>query len=256
MSMYVKDKNGEIKKVSAVTNVEKHYDEFWDIFQDYGNRTNYNSGFGLGWTKKNFKPKYDIKPTFAYQFNQSGSYEQLLREGQVVMKELEEEQGITFDFSKCPNLTQLNAGLLFSELNVIDMASATSTADLIFYCGYTSGSTREQLALRRIERLILYDINKFSSNSFGYAVGLEYVGFEGVLATSGLNLSYSTKLNKESHIKLINTLSSTTSGLSVTLSKTAVNKAFETSSGANDGSTSIEWLNLIATKSNWTISLS
>jgi hypothetical protein len=33
----------------------------------------------------------------------------------------------------------------------------------------------------------------------------------------------------------------------------AVNKAFETSEGANDGKTSTEWETLIGTKTNWTI---
>lgn len=234
---------------------QEEYDRFWDILQNYGKRTNYSEAFTIGWTKKNFRPKYDIKPTFAYQFNISGDYNQLLEEGQVIMKDLEEEQGITFDFSKCPNLTRLNAGALFKELNVIDMTGSESLADLAFYSGYIPYNLRLVLGLRRIERLILWEKNKFDDFTFGYSEALEYIGFEGVFATNGLNLKWSTKLDKESHIKLVNTLSSTTSGLSVTVSKTAVNKAFETSAGANDGSTSQEWLNLIATKSNWTISL-
>lgn len=63
------------------------------------------------------------------------------------------------------------------------------------------------------------------------------------------------KLSKPSITSIINCLSTTTSGLTVTLSKTAVNNAFETSEGVADGSTSQEWLNLVATKTNWTISL-
>jgi hypothetical protein len=54
---------------------------------------------------------------------------------------------------------------------------------------------------------------------------------------------------------IVNALSTTTTGLFVTLRKDAVNKAFETSEGAMDGSTSDEWLALAATKANWTISL-
>ena len=50
-------------------------------------------------------------------------------------------------------------------------------------------------------------------------------------------------------------LTDTASGKTITFSKTAVNKAFETSAGANDGSTSAEWLALVGTKPNWTISL-
>ena len=38
---------------------QARYDEFWDNFQQNGNRTNYVCGFsGMGWNKENFNPKY------------------------------------------------------------------------------------------------------------------------------------------------------------------------------------------------------
>lgn len=256
MSIYIKDKNGEIKKVGMVTNVEMTLDDMWDYIQSFGQRTSYAYFSDILWTAKNFKPKYDVRPTTSYQFlkNTHGNIgiNKLLTEGQVNMKKLEEEKGIVFDFSNCTNLELGFANGLFSELNVIDVSKAT--LNYAFYGGYLNGYP--ELKLRRIERLICSENTTFYANTFSYDGELVYVGFEGVLATSGLNLSYSEKLNKESHIKLINILSSTTTGLSITLSSVAVNKTFETSSGANDGSTSQEWLDLIATKSNWTISLS
>lgn len=37
---------------------------FWDVFQDYGNRTDYTYAFyGEGWTDETFNPKYTVKPT-------------------------------------------------------------------------------------------------------------------------------------------------------------------------------------------------
>lgn len=37
------------------------YDRFWDAYQNYGNRADYQNGFsGEGWTDETFKPKYDI----------------------------------------------------------------------------------------------------------------------------------------------------------------------------------------------------
>jgi hypothetical protein len=71
----------------------------------------------------------------------------------------------------------------------------------------------------------------------------------------GLNLKYSKKLNKASVENVVNTLSKNTTGVKVTISKTAVNKAFETSVGANNGSTSAEWEALKNSKSNWIINL-
>ena len=68
-------------------------------------------------------------------------------------------------------------------------------------------------------------------------------------------MSQCTLLDKESLTSIINCLSDSTSGLTVTLSLTAVNKAFEITNGADNGSNSTEWLNLVNTRSNWTISL-
>lgn len=38
---------------------------FWDVFQDYGNRRNYDNAFGYGFTDENFHPKYPIVATNA-----------------------------------------------------------------------------------------------------------------------------------------------------------------------------------------------
>jgi hypothetical protein len=62
--------------------------------------------------------------------------------------------------------------------------------------------------------------------------------------------------DKETIVSMINTLSQNATGMVATVGKKAVDKAFETSEGANDGSENAEWLTLTATKTNWTISLS
>jgi hypothetical protein len=62
-------------------------------------------------------------------------------------------------------------------------------------------------------------------------------------------------LNKASIVSVLGGLDHGKSGLTLTLRLDAVNKAFETSEGAMDGSTSDEWLALAATKPSWTISL-
>ena len=94
-----------------------------------------------------------------------------------------------------------------------------------------------------------------SANAFTECKNLEHIIFDGVMAGTGLNMKWSTKLDKESITSVINALSTTTTGLTVTLSKTAVDNAFATAEGAADGSTSAEWLALVATRSNWTIAL-
>lgn len=93
------------------------------------------------------------------------------------------------------------------------------------------------------------------TNAFGGCTSLEELILSGTLKRSGLDLKWSKKLSKESIESVINVLSTTASGQNVILSQTAVDRAFETLEGANDGSTSAEWEALANTKMNWTITL-
>ena len=81
-----------------------------------------------------------------------------------------------------------------------------------------------------------------------------YKYFDGFIHKS-LSFASSKKLLKASITNVIEHLSVTASGQTVTFTQIAVNNAFETTAGAGDGSTSAEWQSLIAPKSNWTISL-
>lgn len=115
-------------------------------------------------------------------------------------------------------------------------------------CGY----------LKKIPSLILeIPITKMSS-AFANCISLEEITVtcvnDGCFAAS-FDISAATKLTKASWVSIINALSSTTSGLSITGSLASVKKAFETGEGANDGDTSAEWASLESSKSNWTISL-
>lgn len=227
----------------------------WELIQKGGTNTDIGTRLltGANFTKKTYRPIYDIRPTSAYDWSMNCPNDKsiLFTEGQVNMKELEEEQGMVHDFSNCTSVYRAFCSGLFSELNVIDISKATNT-DLAFYGGYFN-SANSVLRLKRIERLIFSENTVIASNMLKYNGLMEYIGFEGVIAKNGLDLSSCVKLDKESHIKLVNILSSNTSGLSVTVSQRAVNKAFETSEGANDGLTSPEWLALRATKENWGI---
>lgn len=98
--------------------------------------------------------------------------------------------------------------------------------------------------IKYIRKLIWGNITN-NSNMFLNCTKLEELNCEGIIDITGINLQWSTKLSRESITSVINCLSTTTSGLSVTLSKTAVENAFTTE----------EWTALEATKPNWTISL-
>lgn len=127
---------------------------------------------------------------------------------------------------------------------LIDLTIAKEMQSTFYQCQY----------LKTIREIIITEDTTINLAVFYNCNVLENLTFTGVIGAT-FSLQWSTKLTKASITSIVNALSTTTSGLSVTLSKTAVNKAFKTSVGANDGSTSTEWTTLIATKSNWTISL-
>jgi hypothetical protein len=105
-------------------------------------------------------------------------------------------------------------------------------------------------------RLLSLTQDTIFAGAFYLCSSLENLTIEGTIGQNGFNLQYSKKLSKASITSIIEHLSTTTSGLTVTFSRDAVNKAFETSEGANDGSTAGEWLSYTATaRPKWNFSL-
>ena len=215
-------------------------DAFWDAYQQNGTRTDYQGAFGgLGWTNEVFKPKYDIATTnAAYMFRLSGI------SGDLV--EILNNLGVTLDFSKTANFAETFSNCYnLTRVGVIDISKATYATNMFTQC----------TNLKTIDKLIVSESTVLSAFP-GAVRALENLTIEGTIGKSGMNLSYAVKLNKASIISVINALSATTSGLSITLSKTAVDDAFYDEDGEGAiGSESLEWATLIGTKSNWTISL-
>lgn len=219
-------------KEGLETGAADEYNSFWDNFQQNGKRTNYSKSFAVSWTKDIFKPKYDIQPTDATEMFRNS-------EMQIDLVEHLNNLGITLDFSKATVVTGLFQSSLFTHVGEISCVSATGILYYTFLCG----------TLVTIDKWILKDDGSQGFyNTFNLASSLENITVEGVIGQNGLNLQWSTKLSKASITSIINALSTTTSGLTITLSKTAVNNAF-------GGINTTEWKTLIATKSNWTISL-
>ena len=223
------------------------YDAFWDVKLNYGKRTNFKFFiYNESHTKETFKPNRDIRPVGDVE-DMFTPDSQSIKEHQFDMKEIENSCGMVFDFSKATVFSKTFGRGFWKHLNVIDMSSATS-AMYTFYPYVT-----EPYRIESIERLIFSENTVFDRSTFLYATQLKHAIFAGIIARS-LEVQWSP-LDRESLTSIINALSTTTTGLTVTLSRTAVNKSFETSTGVNDGSTSTEWLALVATRSNWTIAL-
>ena len=210
---------------------QAEYDAFWDAYQENGNRTNYEHAFaGQGWTEENFRPKYDIRPVNSYMMFRNSSIK-----GDIV--QILKDCGVILDMSLCSGWVQYSfSGLLASRLGVIDFSNAVMLYEPFGNC----------INLHTIDELILSKDCE------------ETTAFRGCTSLANLKISGEigkpftfqwSPLTKASITSVINALSTTTSGLTVTFSLTAVNNAFE---GGSEGS---EWQALIATKPNWTISL-
>ena len=213
---------------------KSQYDEFWDTFQDNGNRTNYQEAF-RNWKASVLKPKNRMPVSTMYNAFAYADIE-TFNWGLIDTTNNATCYGA---FSSCSKLKEIDL-----ELNV--QASTGTSGYQVTFINCSS--------LKKVKKIHCYKEVGFT-NAFNSCKALEEVIFDGEIGQGTLNLRYSPLLNKASIQSVINCLSTDTSGLTVTLSLTAVKKAFETSDGANDGNTSTEWTALANTKSNWNISL-
>ena len=209
---------------------KSEYDRFWDAYQENGNRTHYGSAFCKGWTVDNFKPKYSIAPVGQ---NGAGS---MFNGCQVVgdLVTICEAQGITIDFSKATYMEHVFYTSKFTRVGVVDVSKCDRNASTFAYA----------YNLKTIDKLVVSETTPFYG-TFASCTALEDMVIEGAIGVNGLNLQWSTKLTRASIESIINALSTKAVGLSVTLSKTAVNNAF----------TDTEWATLVNTRPNWTINL-
>lgn len=217
---------------------QAEYDAFWDAYQENGTRTYYALAFsGKAWVDSIFKPKHNIVVTgYAdYLFSQTGITD---------IKGLLEAQGRVLDTSGATTLNMSFYSSSITHLPTIDCSGVNRSTGMQYLINGNAN-------LVSVEKVIMPDPTLISNyNSFlSGCPKLETVVIEGVIGKGGIAVDASTKLSHDSIVSIINALSTTTSGLAITLSKTAVNNAF---TGGVDGS---EWQALIATKPKWTISL-
>lgn len=215
---------------------EAAWNEFWDSYQDNGSRTNYQYGFA-GWRDENLYPKYDIVLGNGYH----GAYMFYDCRCEDLTQRLE-DCGVTFDTSKCGDMYQMFGAFRGKRVPRIDCSSSMSYnrgAQYLFSNVYN---------LETVDALVLQE-NTSLTGAFNNCKTLKNITIEGTIGQN-LDMKSCTVLSKASIINIINHLSSTTSGLTVTLSETAVISAYGTNYLSNQ-----EWLNLRATKTNWTISL-
>lgn len=212
----------------------------WGAIQNDGNRTEYGSAFfGGSWTKETFKPTFSIRPTqaascFLHFNNAPNDLEQ------IDFVELAEKQGIEIDFSACKNMNMAFGTGGISRLGTVDVRQSTILTGTFY------GSYNKQQGLVTIERLIVSENTVFATNTFQDCAFLEHLTVEGIIAHD-LNLQWSKKLSRASIESVLWAadesifMETPPARFTLTLSLAAVNRAFETSEGANDGTESADW---------------
>lgn len=222
------------------------YDEFWDAFQNNGKRYNYQYAFANeGWNDTTFAPKYDIVLGNGY----TGSNMFQLTAITNITEALE-RHGVILDTSKCGVFSSMFHSAKSVRLPVLDFSSTHeyASANPLSYTFYSC-------LAETIDKIVINEQTLFANTTFNGCANLKNIVFEGTLGQNGLNLQWSTKLSAASLESIINALTDTTRYLTVTLSLAAVNKAFETAEGANDGSDSVSWRFLRGSKPYWNIAL-
>lgn len=201
--------------------VQAAYDRFWDLYLENGTRTDYRYAFyGIGWTDETYIPKYPLRPTNAV--------------GMFANTKIAKR--IDVDTSACTEFVNMFSGANGpTSIGTIDTRSANTLNNTFAYMS----------SLKTVEKLILKDDGSqtFSTDCFGWDVVLANIVIEGTIGNS-LSMKGCYQLTKDSATSIINALSSSVSGMTLTLQ-----------SNVKTRFTNAEWSALIATKPNWTIAL-
>ncbi len=211
------------------------YDAFWDDHQSGGNMVGKPCDYmfaGLGWTKENCIPKYDV-------ISPSETYMMFSRNPVITdMRNFKKANGEKFIFNttgtKTLTYTFYRSNITYIE--TIDATSCTSLSNMFHVCPV---ETIELLKLKQ-------DGTNTLSSTFACS-SLKNITIEGVIGFNNTEFT-SNVLSKASLFSIINALSATTSGHTLKLKKESVKGAF----GSIDDE---EWDALVKTKTNWTITL-
>jgi hypothetical protein len=213
------------------TGKKSRYDELW-LGILYGGARNVLSYAFHSWGGMEYiRPPFKLIPT-------TGGAQQIF----YGCSSLKKVEAAYFDLSQIPKGTSSSNSYSYTFYSCYALEEIE---DIGIYPSYSYGSTFENCRkLKRIAKMTVEETSTYSG-TFIRCEALEELTIAGTIGRNGFDVHWSTKLNKASITSIINALSTTTSGLTVTLSKTAVNNAFTTD----------EWNALIDTKKNWTISL-
>ena len=213
--------------------------QFWNNYLNHRTRYSLSTLFvGNGWNDDTFCPPMG---TVISAKGYSNKYaDQLFMNSKITdLKGICERRNVTIDLSQATRFSQILSDSTITTFPTVDTRCAP-TLHNIFYAP-------QQLVT--VEKLILKEDGSqtYNDNSFLLCVKLQNIVIEGKIGNS-LKINGAPVLSKDSITSFVNALLDTASSQTLTLSKTAVESAFGSTTAA-------EWTALVATKSNWTISL-
>lgn len=219
--------NADLEQILYGTDTggKSFYDDFWDNYQENGNRVDYAYGFaGYGWNDNYYKPKYPIKSKDTYMM--------FARTRISKISGIDFSEAASFDYS-----------FYYSNfLKEIDLGSIPNAKS--FSMSFSSGVI-ETVRMRDVSEVCTF------SNTFRAASQLVNVDLTGSIGND-ISFSDCKKLSRDSIFSVRNHLSGMVSGKTVTFSRTAVINA-----GYGDGDTlnEIDWADFCGAVPNWTFSL-
>lgn len=214
------------------------HDKFWDGITNNNTRTNYESAFKY-WGIEYIRPPYVIQPQgrlvdmFRYSYGLKKIEAKYFDFSKIIFSETADTSGLYYTFAWSDSLEEIE--------------------DLGIPPCYLYASFRECTSLKKIHLIRLNENCLITTTVFQNCAELEYLRIEGTIGKNNFNVRWCTKLSSASIVSIIEALSETTSGLSVTLSQTAVDNMVFPITG-NKG-TYNSWTELEQSKTNWTISL-
>jgi hypothetical protein len=222
---------------------EAERDAFWDAYMPEIIPNSQYLFYSPRWNDANFYPNKDIKPTgpapFAFSSHYITNFKQRLIDCGAKLDTSKITSG-NYMFCYCNKLTHL------------------PTISFVGLTGSISNAFDNNPKMVEIEKIILKDDGSTTfSHWFDKCAALTTSAFEGVIGNN-INFQWSTLLTNASIESIINHLSDTATGKTLTLSLTAVDNAYGwylPNGSFVGGSNSGPWGSLEASKPNWTINL-
>ncbi len=209
------------------------HDKFWDTFQDYGKRADYQHAFHY-WNCDYIRPKYKVVPTVI------GSLNQMFTKSKI--KKIEAEY---FDFSQVPIGTSISQGnyYIFSTCEHLkEIEDIGFQPNLSYHTCFAWCYALKTIAKIRSDETITW------TDAFTKCTSLENLTIEGTIGKNGFNVKDSKKLTTASLLSILKALSkdsTVASGKSITFA-TAHQAVIEADAQC------LEQLNL-AVNAGWTI---